>query len=770
MPRFCRPLPRSMTAAAVMLLGVALAACGGSGGAGPAANLAPAAPPPPPPPPPENFDTAEFRANFGLDAINVLGAYDSGVSGDGVTVAVIDTGIDSDHFDLAAAIHPASRNVNGGSSFIDDDGHGTQVSGIIAARRNDAGSHGVAFNAQIMALRADIDGSCADECQLPDNAIATGIDHAVANGARIINLSLGGSPANFRMAQSIRAATAAGAMVVISAGNDGGNEPDPLALIAADPDTQGRVVIAGASTAGDNIASFSNRAGTAAQFFVMAPGAGVTTTDLGGGSVIVSGTSFAAPHVAGALALLLENFPTTDATSLLEILKTTARDLGEPGVDTVYGWGLIDVAAAMAPQGVATVPLPQNAGGATLAASIGQSPAALGDALLRIDGLSQVLFTDAFDRAFVADLGQQLQPTPSGVNLLDRLRLERATVLAGGALGRGLALTVQARRQHDLSATVAAALDSWMQSNLQRQRQPAFRLNGTWQDWTIALSHGHGALAIAGLGNGTDGLSQAADMRGLLGGDGTTALMAARRLGKDLTLGLRAAFAREDEADDPRAFVLPGQDSASRQVAALSLGNGSGDRALLWDLSLGAVLERNMLLGSRSFGALRLADGAHTAFMRLNGDYATANGWQFTAALMLAKTRLNAGQASLFADPAGLWTSAWHADISRHGLFKPGDQLRLRLAQPLRAEAGQLRAQVPIGRDFSQTDGGFLFTDQRVALSPSGRQIDVELGYRRSLGGSGRTMLSADMLYRHDAGHVAGSVDLALLLRWQGRF
>ncbi|GAB4137918.1 MAG: hypothetical protein Tsb0016_03450 [Sphingomonadales bacterium] len=751
-----------------MLLGVALAACGGSGGAGPTANLAPAAPPPPPPPP-ENFDTAEFRANFGLDAINVLGAYDSGVSGSGVTVAVIDTGIDSDHFDLAAAIHPASRNVNGGTSFIDDDGHGTQVSGIIAARRNNAGSHGVAFNAQIMALRADIEGSCADECQLPDNAIASGIDHAVANGARIINLSLGGSPANFRLAQSIRAATAAGAMVVISAGNDGGNEPDPLALIAADPDTQGRVVIAGASTASNSIASFSNRAGTAAQFFVMAPGAGVTTTDLNGGSVVVSGTSFAAPHVAGALALLLENFPTTDATSLLEILKTTARDLGDPGVDLVHGWGLIDVAAAMAPQGVATVPLAQNRAGATLAASIGQSPAALGDALFQVDGLSQVLFTDAFDRAFLADLGQQFRPRPMGVNLLDRLRLERATVLAGGALGPGLALTLQARRQHDLSATAAAALDPLMQSNLRRQRQPAFRLDGTWQDWNIVLSHGHGAFAHASVAHGADGLSQAADIRGLLGGDGTTALMAARHLRGGLTLGLRAAFGREDGDGNPLAPNLPGQERATRHVAALSLGNGR-DHALAWDLSLGAALERNMLLGSPSSGALRLADAAHTAFMRLSGDYEAGNHWQFTAALMLAKTRLNAAQASVFADPAGLWSSAWHADISRHDVFQPNDRLRLRLAQPLRAEAGQLRAQVPVGRDFSQASGGFLFTDQRVALSPSGRQIDVELGYRRNFGASGGTLLSADVLYRHDAGHVAGASDLALLLRWQGRF
>ncbi|MFQ5534623.1 MAG: S8 family serine peptidase, partial [Sphingomonadales bacterium] len=113
-----------------------------------------------------------------MNGINALPAYDDGLSGQGVTVAVVDTGIDIDNIDLIANIDARSTNIATGNftDRNDIDGHGTEVAGIIAAMRNSVGTHGVAFNASILSLRTDDPGSCADECEFFDHVIADAVD------------------------------------------------------------------------------------------------------------------------------------------------------------------------------------------------------------------------------------------------------------------------------------------------------------------------------------------------------------------------------------------------------------------------------------------------------------------------------------------------------------------------------------------------------------------------------------------------------------------
>ena len=190
---------RRVAAAAAVSLALVTTACGGGGGGGGGA-------------PAINFNTAEFQANFGLGNINVLSTYGAGFTGTGQTIAVIDTGIDVDHPDLDANIAAASTDiVTGNSAFLNDiDGHGTQVAGVAAAERNGIGTHGVAFNSQILAIRADSIGSCLTLCSFTNADVADAIDFAVANGAGVINLSLGGGASNADFLASVQAAVNAG--------------------------------------------------------------------------------------------------------------------------------------------------------------------------------------------------------------------------------------------------------------------------------------------------------------------------------------------------------------------------------------------------------------------------------------------------------------------------------------------------------------------------------------------------------------------------------
>lgn len=239
----------------VLAAGAAICPLTGCGGGGSAFAAAPRPEPAPlDPTPPPTFATTEFAANYGLGMIGAQSAYARGAYGDGVIVAVIDTGIDRTHTDLDANISPASIDIiNLASPLTDDDGHGTLVAGVIAAEKNDAGMHGVAFDATILAIRA------TDTGFFLDSDLAVAVEYAIANLAHIINMSLGGpapdSPA-FRQWQIN--ATQAGVIIVAPTGNSTGSQPEFPAANAGDPQFNGLALAVGAvNLAGNDLALFS---------------------------------------------------------------------------------------------------------------------------------------------------------------------------------------------------------------------------------------------------------------------------------------------------------------------------------------------------------------------------------------------------------------------------------------------------------------------------------------------------------------------------------
>jgi subtilisin family serine protease len=276
-----------------------------------------------------------------LSQIGVPAAWTYTTGDPSVVVAVIDSGVDLDHPDLAGVAVTAPRNETWNSTDVTDDfGHGTHVAGTIFARtNNDRGIAGIAPNSTLMPIKVldDLgDGFLSD--------VLDAVDWARTHGADVINLSLGGTlePDQVALAQpTFTAAHASGIVIVAAAGNSGDSEMLYPAGFAG-------VISVSAVDGGDGAADFStfNRA-----VDISAPGVDTLSTTLTGYGRD-SGTSMSAPHVSGVAALVLAARPGLDPDELEAVLRTSAVDLGPAGRDNHFGSGRIDAAAAM------TAPVP----------------------------------------------------------------------------------------------------------------------------------------------------------------------------------------------------------------------------------------------------------------------------------------------------------------------------------------------------------------------------------------------------------------------------
>lgn len=303
------------------------------------------------------FEDAEYRAtgflNFihAADAYARAAAYGTNAAGNGVVVAVIDSGVDTGHGQLAANLL-AGTDIADGDANPDDDnatagGHGTHVAGIIAAVNDGSGMQGVAFQADILPVKVM---TTAGSGSLSTADVTAAINYAVANGADIINLSLGGMTSDAAQNAAITAAVNAGVIVIASTGNSNLSDPAWPAQFAADPNADGSMLAVAANNYFDTIASFSNDPGLARENAVSAYGVDILSTYNNGGYAIMSGTSMSAPMVSGAAAVLSSLFPNLTGQEVVHLLKTSARDVGAVGVDRVFGYGIIDLERATLPQ------------------------------------------------------------------------------------------------------------------------------------------------------------------------------------------------------------------------------------------------------------------------------------------------------------------------------------------------------------------------------------------------------------------------------------
>jgi subtilisin family serine protease len=294
-------------------------------------------------------DDPGYVSQWALPAVRAPGAWDRSHGSPAVVVAVIDSGVDGTHPDLAGKLVPgfdAVTNKPLAPGNTDPAGHGTAVAGVITATPdNGGGVAGLGWDTRVVAIK---DG----DANPFRSATVAGIRWAADNGFRIINVSSGFLTPDANETAAVAYARSKGAAVVASGGDSYG-EGNPANYPAALDGVFG----VGATDFDGSRAGYSN---TGPSIDLVAPGGsgdGLVSHDIhvlapSGGTTFRSGTSFSTPLVAAAAALVLANRPGSTPADALALLQSTAVDLGLPGRDAEYGAGLLDVDAALAAAGV----------------------------------------------------------------------------------------------------------------------------------------------------------------------------------------------------------------------------------------------------------------------------------------------------------------------------------------------------------------------------------------------------------------------------------
>ena len=266
---------------------------------------------------------------YAVDKLHLTEAHRT-VSGSGVTIAVIDSEVDQTHSELKGAV---SEELNVLGANVKAHPHGTAMVGAIASRDR---LTGVAPGARIIAVRAF--GETSTSAEGTTYNILKGIEWAVSQGARVINMSFAG-PYDPSLARALKAAADKGVVLISAAGNAG--PKSPALFPGADPN----VIAVTATDSNDKLFRMANQGGYVS---VASPGVEVLAPAPEEAYQMSTGTSIATAHVSGVVALMLERDPTLTPADVRKILETTATDLGPKGKDNQFGWGLINPQKALA--------------------------------------------------------------------------------------------------------------------------------------------------------------------------------------------------------------------------------------------------------------------------------------------------------------------------------------------------------------------------------------------------------------------------------------
>lgn len=728
------------------------------------------------------------------------GALVDDVADGNVLVAEIDTGVDLVHTDLDANLRTdlavtcttGSGCVAGGQ---DTDGHGTNVAGIIVAERNGVGMHGVAPEAKLIPISAIIGGGSP----------TAGFKYANAQAAQVINNSWGRvygggdlssipivdttgpviaahpagtydayTPAQLRtlltttedsttfLAQ-FEAAVAAHRLIVFAAGNStleqpalfaalplyfqGATAPGILSQVNYDTvnvehyDWSKNWVSVMSVDSNKTISSFSNKCGVAKDWCLAAPGEITSTTKLNGGYEGNNGTSFSAPNVTGAIAVMLGAFPQLDPEDVLQILFDTAEDLGAVGVDDIYGHGLVDLQKATDPTTGGWTLSVHGAGGASSSSvpstSFAFANSGFGLSMPFGNALAQnnvsLIFQDGYNKDYTIPLSVVAGSVTRKQTAFDRYNAFTNTdfdsvidVSDNAKLGfSAMAVdpipdktesTPFGKFSYQMSVPMEGA-NALAAFNYRMNMAEAMQDVGT-KHISVTRAMENPYLALINSATGTTA--------GYQSGNVSTRV---------------AAYSGSMNGDTPEYnYRFGSEKKASGVMSEVTV--ASNDNTASVTMENGVTLEENSFLGSEASGAFGV-DKSSTYFTGFSGRIGIDDDIAIIGNANIGLTSVSASNSSIFTNFGSVMTNAFALGAEFRNMVGQGDTLGFVMSQPLRVMRGSASLTLPV--DVAK-GGSVVYQDRRLNLAPSARELNFESYYHIASGE--KSDLSVNALFR----------------------
>lgn len=665
------------------------------------------------------------------------------VLGTGETVAIFDTGVDASHPDLSGQILTTEGYDEGTDTQTtintdpDSDTHGTAVASIIAALRNGTGIEGVAPGAKVLPveLPEDAQGDFAD---IDDAHLAPAVSYVAGLGTvHVINNSwnisgIGGAGLSISQYELTYGHTLAsdfpntvtawqnfvnaGNVVVWAAGNEGASQPDAFAGLPQEiSGLKPGWAVAVAINANGSLASFSNACGITASYCIASTGVNVTVavgpSVSGTGYAVYSGTSFAAPSVSAAIALLMSAAPSLTAQQALQILFETANKSGAFADAAIYGEGVMDLNQAMQPVGQVVV-----SAASVRPASLTSTTIALGGAFgagpTRELAATPMTVLDSFDRGYSLSMGSRFVPVGGAFDAFDRL----------GAFAQPNETVMD-----DGFTRVDLVSDPNPQRSAPEGSQSHFIAEERLASET-ALRYGAGIDPGLALGSGRDGAAGAL-AQGLLAPGSVSnpylslidkSVVAALDLplaGGKLTVASASGEAFNAGGLISNPFVEAPHIVAGDIEQSWRIGNGNAIR-----VDAGSMVETGSLLGTLGSGAAEIGP-SDTVFAGLGGEMALGRDSALVGGIHAGLSSESGAAGSMIRGAADIGSFAAGLGLVERDALSTGDRFTLAAGLPLRAVSGHADILVPNGVNL---DGTVNVQPTNVGMRADGREVDLQ--------------------------------------------
>ncbi len=707
----------------------------------------------------DTYRTSEYNSSTGLDLINAAEAYavldknSKTVAGSGVAIAIIDTGVQTDHAEIATNYDSASSFdiYNSDTDPSDGDDHGTQVASVAAGAKSGGGMHGVAYDSSIVAVKVFDDyGSNSST-----GYVASGISYVAAiadvKDIKVINLSLGGDSddSSLSLKSALLEAKSADILSIIATGNSSASQPKYPAYYAANSSLSGYVLAVGAVDSTSTIASFSNSCGDAKNYCLVAPGVSIYGAGINDSYITMSGTSQATPHVSGAAAVIRAAWPHLTAAQTAQILLQSATDLGDSGVDSVYGHGLLNLYQAVQYQGDDI--LSYGSSSISLGYKVSQSSFAVdpifGDALTSrvASKLSDAIFLDSFGRDYKANLASKIlkNSNNSQINLTSFANNNIST----SSIPLQFGLSGQTRLKINTSSfknSQAANVYGLQFVTTDKSQDPYNYL-------TQGFSFTHNLKSFAqktqfGFSSNVDEVLNLKGANFQQSGFLTQKNFASNPFSQFLSNSGNYKLNRQynkmflaTDFTENFATTLSYQSSYNSNQMRFGAGKRQNEIADFgiflkqkenFDLMflVGQLKEfDNNILNSKSYGAFSSDGSAQTNYAKISSSYKFKN-WHFLASLSEGRAQIKGNKFGIFRDFSGVKTRSSSLALVVDRFF--GGTLGASYSEPMRVYSGNVSIDIPVARDLV---GNLTRYQVNSSLVPLGKQRDFELFFNKSL-------------------------------------